>query len=448
VPAFPDWLPQVSAPGWDWERPHLRAIQAALQRVTAGELKRLMIFCPPRHGKSELATIRYPVWRLEREPSLRVVVGCYNQTFANHFGRRSRRLAESRSLMGPDRKAAAEWETHGGGSYLSSGVGTVPMGRGANLIVMDDPVKNREEAESPAYRERVWDWYGDLYTRQEPDCAIVLIQTRWHEDDLAGRILVAQAEGGERWEVLNLPALALANDPLGRQPGEALWPARYDAEKLEVTRATLGGYVFEALYQGNPTPREGAFFKVGRFQYCDVGDLPAKRRRVRSWDHAATEGGGDYTAGLLMSRSDDGRYFIEHVRRGQWSVGARNDEIVATAGQDGREVQITGPQDPGSAGVEAAGAFSRMLAGYRVRTVRVTGPKEIRAEPFAAQVEAGNVWIVSGGAWVPAFIEECRTFPNGTHDDQIDAASDAFTALTHRAGYIPGVALGAPRGAV
>jgi predicted phage terminase large subunit-like protein len=423
---FPEWLAQVT-PHWRWDWPHLRLIQEKLQRVTDGACRYLMISCPPRHGKSESVTIRYPVWRMERDRKLRVCVGCYNQEFAARFGRAARRAAAGRFPLSGERNAAQEWETPEGGMFRSCGVGSPPTGMGFELLVIDDPVRSAEEAESKAYRDRVWEWYSrDLYTRREPGCAVLLIQTRWHEDDLAGRILASESAG--QWEVVNLPALAEADDALGREEGEALCPERFDREALLDIQRTMGGYGFEALYQGRPTPREGSFFKVGSLQFADTA--PAGLRLVRAWDLAATAGGGDYTAGAKLGADLQGRYYVLHVKRGQWGPDEADAEAKLTARLDGPQVRIRGAQDPGSAGKRDAAAWVRMLAGYQVETERVSGPKETRARAFASQVNAGNVTVITSGDWDwRAFVEELRQFPTGKHDDQVDGASDAFATL-------------------
>jgi predicted phage terminase large subunit-like protein len=184
---------------------------------------------------------------------------------------------------------------------------------------------------------------------------------------------------------------------------------------------------WEALYQCNPTAREGLFFKVGQLEIVDAA--PAELRLVRAWDMAATAGDGDYTAGILMGDNGQGAYFVLDVRRGQWSTDARDAIIRQTAQLDGKRVRIRGPQDPGAAGKQAAQVFTRMLAGFPVRTLPVSGDKTVRADPFSSQVNAGNVRLVRG-AWNRAFIEELRAFPQGVHDDQVDAAADAFAELT------------------
>jgi predicted phage terminase large subunit-like protein len=427
APQFAEWLHLVT-PSWRWDWLYLQHIRQALEGITRGDTRRLMLLLPPRHGKSEMTTIRYPVWRLERDQQVRVCVGCYNQTFAERFGRKARRIATRRLQLSTERSAAREWETTAGGVFRSCGVGNPPTGEGFDLLIIDDPVKSREEAESEAYRERVWEWYtDDLYTRREPGCAIILIQTRWHEDDLAGRILASEQAGA--WEKVSLPALATEDDPLGREPGEALCPERYPVEELQDIRRTQGGYAFEALYQQNPTPREGSFFKVGKLEI--ILARPAGLRLCRAWDLAGTEGDGDYTAGTLLGRDTDGYTYVCDVVRDQWGPDDVERNVKQTAGLDTAQVSVRLPQDPGQAGKKQAAQLVRLLAGVPVKAEPVSGDKATRAFSFAAQVNSGNVRLVAG-EWNRAFIEELRQFPMGKYDDQVDAASDAFNALVGR----------------
>jgi predicted phage terminase large subunit-like protein len=386
-----------------------------------------MLFVPPRHGKSEMTTVRYPMFRLEQDPTLKVIIGAYNQTLANKFSRKGRRIAETRLTLSTDRNAAEDWETRDGGGLRAVGVGGGITGQGGNLIIIDDPVKNREEAESETYRERVWDWYtDDLYTRLEPNGAIILIMTRWHQDDLAGRILASS--DSPNWTVVTLPALAEENDPLGRNVGEALCPERYDVAALNDISLVLGRS-FHALYQQSPRPKEGYRFKRSWFEVVDVA--PVDAQRIRYWDKGFTEDGGAYTAGVLMSKSLSGLYYVENVERGQWSSGPRDEKMKAVAKRDkdayGR-VTIWIEQEPGSTGRDSCDVLIKCLAGYIVYADKVTGDKEFRAEPFEAQAEAGNVKIVRGD-WNEALLDELCDFPIGKYKDQVDASSGAFNKL-------------------
>jgi predicted phage terminase large subunit-like protein len=387
-----------------------------------------MIFMPPRHTKTETVTVRYSAFRLEMEPTMNIILGSYNQHLANRFSRKIKRVVENRVEISKDRNAVEEWETEAGGGFRAVGVGGGVTGFGADLILIDDPVKSRDEAESKIFRDKCWDWFNDdLYTRLEPDASIILTMTRWHEDDLAGRLIREMEDGGEKWEIVKLPAIAEENDPMGRTIGDPLCPARYDLEALTRIK-TKGERSFQALYQQRPTPKEGLFFHVDKLSIDDA--VPVEGQKARAWDKAATEGGGDWTVGVRMHRADDGIFYIEDVVRGQWNTATRDRTIRQTAECDGMEIKQIGEQEPGSGGKESAENFIKLLSGFPVTNVIATNAKEIRADPFSSQVNAGNVKLIRG-AWNKSFIEELRAFPNGQHDDQVDAASMAFNDLNN-----------------
>ena len=372
-----------------------------------------------------MTTIRYPVWRLAREPELTIIIGAYNQTLANRFSRQARKIAQTQVTLDPERMAVEEWLTVQGGGVRAVGVGGGITGTGAKLICIDDPTKSREEAESQTYRDRVWDWFtDDLYTRREPGCAMILIMTRWHEDDLAGRILAS--DDGPHWTVVNLPALADVGDPLGRHPGAALWPERYDVAALEQIRGVLGTYSFSALYQQRPTPPGGGMFKREWFDI--VGAAPHDCARCRYWDKAGTEGAGDWSCGVKLARDGDGVFYVEDVVRGQWSALARERIMRQTAEMDGGNVSVGIEQEPGSGGLESAQSSVRNLAGFPVYAEKVTGEKQVRAMPFAAQCEARNVKLVRG-SWNSVYLDELSGFPYASHDDMVDGSSGAFAKL-------------------
>ena len=428
-PNYLQFLRETLPPHWTADAPHIRLIADHLDAVERGDIDRLAIHMPPRHGKSETVTYRYPVHCLERDPASNVLVTGYNERFARKFGRRNRNLAQIRGLVGSDKTAADEWETTAGGLLMTRGVGSPPTGTGFKRIVMDDPIRRRQDAESETVRAAMEDWYtDDLYTRLEPGGASVLIMTPWHEADI-GVFAVASEPG--RWTVLKLTAIAEENDLLNRPVGTALWDERFPLSALlrikEVMSRSDGERSWEALYQQNPTPKEGAFFKVGKLGYVDA--LPAGLRACRKWDIAATAGDGDYSAGVKVAGPDaEGFWYVAHSHRGQWASDERNQQMRETAAADGTGVKILVPQDPGAAGVDMARALVRLFSGYNVSKERESGSKEARADAFSAQVNAGNVRLVRGD-WNKAFVEELRTFPGGKHDDQVDAASGAFNDL-------------------
>ena len=413
---------------------HLYRLGGVLSAVEAGLLKRVLITMPPRHGKSEMCSVRFPAWYLGRNPDKRIIIASYAADLAERFSRQVRAIVCGERYpaifpgvqLAQDSRSVATWDIAGRrGGLKAVGVGGPLSGFGTNCLLIDDPVKNRAEAQSEVYRNAVYDWYtSTAYTRLEEGGAVIVIMTRWHEDDLMGRILAAEAAGDttEGWHVLHMPAVD--------DEGRALWPEKYDSAALDNIRQTIGEYDWNALYLGRPVPREGAMFNVSRVE--TVNAAPAGLRACRAWDMAATPGGGDFTVGVRMDGPDaDGVYYVVNVIRGQWSTDKRNAVIRDAAERDGQDCWQLFPVDPGSAGVDAARAVTRMLAGHRVRSERVTGPKETRAEPYAAAVGEGNIKIVKA-LWNTSYLAELQSFPMGAHDDQVDASADAYTDLTRK----------------
>lgn len=431
-PGFLEYCRQTSPASWSYDVPHLRLIAEHLEAVRRGEIDRLAIHMPPRHAKTETATIRGASWLFEQHPSDNVLITAAIDRLARRFSRKARNIVAARQPLAPDMAAADEWGTLSGGTFMSRGVGSPPTGIGFRYIFVDDPIRRRQDAESEVFREAAWDWYSDdLYTRLEPGGAIVLTATRWHPGDVAARA-VASEPG--RWVVLNLAAIAEEGDPLGRKVGEPLWPERYDRAALERIKSVLtrkhGEYSWRALYQQQPTPQAGAFFNQTKIR-VGPGPSPAEIvRSARAWDLAATADGGNWTAGPRLDLDTTGRIWIRDVKRERLAVDERDALILQTAALDGHAVPIRLPQDPGQAGKAEAQRLLRLLMGYPVQILPVSGPKTTRAAGMAAQVNGGNVWIVEGCPNADALLEELRTFPGGATDDIVDGLSDALTLLT------------------
>lgn len=429
--AFGDWLAEVS-PEWRWDWRHLVYMRAQLEKITRGELRHLIVSCPPRHGKSEQGSVRYPAWRLAREPRTRVIIAAYSAQLACRFSRKIRRLAPGRIELANDRRAVEDWETTAGGGVRAVGVGGGITGRGADLILIDDPVKSRAEAESRVYRDRLWDWFrDDLYTRQEPGCAIVLTQTRWHEDDLAGRIL--SSEIGADWGVANLPALAEADDPLGRAEGEPLWPEQFDRGKLERYQKVLGRS-FQALYQGRPAAASGNKFKRAWFRYwrSEGGDhyrlgagqsVVAKRR---CWFFATIDLAvslrttADYTVIAVWAVTPNGDLLLIDLVRGRFEepdVVRQAGIIQRRYGLDYLAVEANGTQ------LGIVQTMRRATHQLTVRGVVNDRDKISRATTAIVRSEAGQLYFPERAAWLDEYESELLGFPNAAHDDQVDATS-------------------------
>jgi predicted phage terminase large subunit-like protein len=327
------------------------------------------------------------------------------------------------------------------GALLAQGVGGSITGHGAMLGIIDDPFKGWEQAYSPSTRKDVWEWYRGVFRpRVWEGGAIIIINTRWHEDDLCGRLLRLQPD---QWTVLRLPAIAeereeriaankmlnqrpAAPDPLGRAPGEALAPGRFSRDSLQQIKRDVGSIGWYAEYQGVPRPPEGNLFK--RSWLPIVSSAPKKMRYVRYWDKAGTAGGGARTAGVKIGQAENGYFYVADVIVGQWSALEREQIMRQVAEMDGHDTAIWTEQEGGSGGKESAQATVRHLAGFDVHTETVTGTKEIRARPLAAQCEAGNVKLVKG-PWNKGYVDELVAFPSGRYADQVDASAGAFNKL-------------------
>lgn len=417
---------------------HLALLNRKLMDLSSRRTRRLIVQMPPRHGKSELCSKYLPAWYLGLFPEHRVVLASYEADFAASWGRKARDLIaeygyKAFGVRGREGSSAVNrWDLQGhDGGMVTAGVRGGITGKGADLLIIDDYTKNAEEALSKTIRDKTWEWWqSTAYTRLQPNAVAVVIATRWHQDDLIGRLLEKTKSGGESWSVINLPAIAEENDLIGRQPGEALWPAHYPRERLEEIKANIRAYWWNALYQQRPVTEEGNLFKRQWFTIVPAG--PAVADRVRYWDKAGTSGGGNYSAGLLMARTPDGMFYVEDLLMGQWSSHERNQIMIQTAVLDaqkyGNAVDIWVEQEPGSGGKESAEMTIQMLAGYPIHAETVQGSKEVRAEPLAAQAQAGNVRLVDK-PWNENFIEIMASFPNGEIDDPVDAASGAFNHL-------------------
>lgn len=437
---FPEWLPTVT-PQWTWDWPHQKYLYSWLDLVTRGVSKRLMIFMPPRHSKTETVTVRYPAFRLEQNPKLNVILGCYNQKLANKFSRKTKRIAAQRLNLSRDRKAVEEWETAIGGCFRAVGVGGGITGFGGDLIMIDDPVKSREEAESEVYRDKVWDWFNDdLYTRLEPGGSIILTMTRWHDDDLAGRLIKEMAKGGEHWDVVTLPALAEENDPLRRKEGDALCPARYDKPALERIRAKQTSYSFAALYQQRPTPIEGALFKrdwFGADKIVDASHVPQNLRWCRGYDLAvSTKTTADYTASFKCAFDKEGNLYIADGFRRRIEYPEQRRYVVQRMVNEVRTRHGVEKALHGQALVQDLRRIPA-VRGVPLRAITVDKDKFTRAMGWADLAADGKVYLVRGG-WVDAFLDEiCRFTGKGdTHDDQVDAVSVAVSMLQRPGGRL------------
>ena len=424
-------------PGYVWYK-HNVILANVLQRVADGELRYVMVFMPPRHGKSEEVSRLFSGYYLERYPDRWVGLASYGATLAYKLSRSARQYFEAAGNHLEHSRAIKEWLTPHNAGLWAVGAGGAATGSGMHLGIVDDPVKDAVEAASETVQDRNNDWWDSVFTtRAEPHSAIVLIQTRWHEKDLAGYVL--RQEHGEKpryWHIVDLPAIrepeeekpfypdTCTIEPDWREVGEALCPERYNEETLLEIKSK-DAYTFASLYQQRPRPREGGFFKKPWFKITE--EIPTKGVVSRYWDRASTKDGGDFTVGVKMKRNGR-RYYVLDVKRGQWAAGERDRWIKQIAKADGEDTRIGIEQDPGSAGKDAARALLRELDGYAARAYPVSGNKEVRAEPFQSACERGDVYLLKAN-WNDDFIDELCAFPKGLHDDQVDACSGVYKMI-------------------
>jgi len=399
-----------------------------LEDVTNGTIDRLAVFMPPGAAKSTYSSILYAPWYFAQHPGHCVIAASHTAELAEKWGRRVRNLLAEHSLilgvgLAPDSQAAGRWETNSGGEYFAAGVGGAVAGRRADLVVIDDPIRSREDADSETIRDKTWDWYkSDLYTRLKPGGRIVLIQTRWHEDDLAGRLLEDMKAGGDHWEVISLPAVAEEDDPLGRSIGQPLWPEWEDLENLERKRRAVGARDWSALYQQRPAPEEGDYFKKDWLKPVDV--MPARElmRVYGGSDYAVTADGGDYTVHAVIGLDPEGRPYLLDL----WRKQAASDEWVESFCDLVRKWKPLGWAEETGQIKSGVGPFlerrQRERQAYVFREQFPTrGDKSIRAQSIRGLMATEGLYVNEKADWHPAFRSELLSFPAGKHDDQVDA---------------------------
>lgn len=410
-------------------------------QVERGEIDRLMIIIPPRHGKSLLASIHFPAWYLGRNPDKRIIATSYGAGLAYRMSRQARNIVAGPGWPFPvglaaDLAQVQQWDIAGHrGGYIAAGSGGPILGSGANLLLIDDPVRNQQDANSTTQRDTLWEWYtSPAYTRLEEGGAVVLIMTRWHADDLAGRLLAAEKAGADKWTVLHLPALAAVGDSLGREPGAALWPEKYDAVALDRIRTAVGSRVFAALYQGQPSNDDTALLKR---EWWRTYTRPPERfdRVIQSWD-MAFKGGvqNDYVVGQVWGTVGADCYLLDQVR-GRLDFPATLDAVRAlTAAWPAATTKLIEDTANGPAVIAT---LTREIGG--IVPVTPQGGKVARVNAIAGLVEAGNVRLPDPAlrSWVGDFIEEAAAFPTGAHDDQIDAMSQALVRLMTPVRVVP-----------
>ena len=412
---------------------HFKPIIRLIEQAARGERKRVCISMPPRHGKTEL--ILYAIaWWLSRSPADTHAYFAYNEKQGQSKSRKARRYARKAGIqvLG-DSMSVSEWRLTAGGGLLAGGVGGGLTGQGVSgMMIVDDPFKDRVAADSEATREQVWEWFNEVAMTRLEGASVFVIHTRWHEDDLIGRLA---KQGG--WEVLNIPAIAEpANDngtpdPVGRAPGEALWPERFPVEDLEATRRQIGEFSFAALYQGAPRPRGAKVF--GEPHYYDAArlDLTGCRFSLAADPAGSEKTSADYSAAVVLAmrgRGDTMVGYILKVYREHVTIPQFVNDLVALQKQYGNT----------AINVESVGGFKAipqmlraMNKSLRVNEIVPVGDKFTRAQPAAAAWNTGRLLVPSNAPpWLADFLEELKEFTGvkDAHDDQVDALAHAWNS--------------------
>lgn len=404
------------------------------EQVANKESPRLMLFMPPRHGKSTLASVAFPAWHLGRHPNHEFISCSYSGSLAMNFSRKVRQLLREpvyknvfeKSRLDKDSQSIESWQTTQGGGYVAAGVGGGITGKGAHVMVIDDPVKNREDAESDNNRDATWDWYtSTAYTRLSPGGGILVILTRWHDDDLAGRLLKQAEEGADQWEVIKYPAIA-ETDETFRKYGESLHPERYNVDALEQIRKAIGPRDWSALYQQNPVSDEGDYFSRDMIRYYEDEDIEyAQLNYYCAWDLAIGQRDrNDYSVGIVVGVDEYDNLFVVDVVRGKYDGFELVEQIL----------DLYETWRPGIVGIER-GHIEMALGPFLQKRTRERGlseayfkdlkvgrrDKEARARAIQGRMQQGMVYFPKDAVWTGTMVAELLRFPNGAHDDQVDA---------------------------
>lgn len=433
-----------------WSAAHHRLMVEAMQEIVDGANDRLMVFLPPGSAKSTFFSVYLPAFHLGARPGEPVIGVSYNVDLAKVFARRVRNVVSDPRWanlfaggLEPGFGEVVDWGTTLGSSYRAAGMMTGVTGRRAGLIVIDDPLKGRTEADSPTIRQKVWDTYiGDIRTRRLPGCAIVWVLTRWHEDDPIGRILpedfdfksgMVTARDGETWRVISIPAEAEDGDVLGRAPGEWLWPEWWPEGFLAQEKVTQGPRNWASLYQQRPAPEEGNFFLRDWLRYYE--ERPQHIRIYGASDYAVTADGGDYTVHAVIGVDPDDNIYLLDLWRKQTTTDAWVEALLDMA----KQYKPLAWFEEGGQIIKAVGPLidrrqrERSVYFYR-KQFTSAADKATRAQSIRGRAAQGKVYLPKNAPWLSDFVFELLTFPAGRNDDQVDVLSLFGRALAAMVG--------------
>ena len=421
---------------WNW---HLDVICRELESITNGSFpldSGLLINVPPGTMKSLLVSVMWPAWEWTRSPGLRYIASSYGARLSIRDTVKMRDIVTSSWYsrmfgvgLSADQKAKTYFTNDNEGWRLATSTKGEGTGEHPDRLIIDDPHK-ADEVRSDISRQSVLDWYDRTISTRGVSRGVrrVVVMQRLHEEDLAAHIMTKG-----KWRHLMFP---MRYDPKRAQPddprteaGELLWPEMFNEEQVRALELSLGPYGTAGQLQQLPAPEGGGLFKRSWFKIVDELPADSKLKRIRGWDTASTAGGGDWTVGCRIAHdTETGIFYVDSVARGQWGPNDADQAMRNTTVGDGRSCSQREQQEPGSAGKHVIAKRARDLAGYDYGPSPTTGDKVTRAKPYRAQCEAGNIRLLKG-EWNEAFLQEHEVFPNGKHDDQVDAASTAFNEL-------------------
>lgn len=467
--------PQYEA-GWVHED-ICRRLEQFSKDVAEKKSPRLMLLVPPRHGKSELASIRFPAWHLGHYPDHEVINCGYNMDLPMKFSRKVREMMRDKAYhamfpdakLDPDSQSVEAWNTTAGGGFTAAGVGGGITGKGAHVLTIDDPIKNMEEADSAVIREALWDWYwSTAYTRLAPGGGVLVIQTWWNDDDLAGRLQKKMRDEGnsDQFEVIRYPALAETDEYLApdneiirvnpdaegdkhvvipegskflRPKGEALHVDRYPTEMMENYRSNMHPRIWSALYQQNPVPDEGMYFKTEWFRLEPTPPMIRKRHIYQAWDFAIGERQqNDFTVGATILQDENNFIHVLDIVRFKGDTFVIIEEIL-----NALEKWTLYPDTPVTLGFEDGQIWKAIKPVLEVRmaernlfppydVLKPLTDKMVRARALQGRMQQGRVMFLQDATWLPALQREMLRFPAGQHDDMVDALAWAFNLVVNK----------------
>ena len=446
----------VSRGQWRYAK-HFGLIEEYIFKILRGEERFLIVNLPPRHGKSDFLSKYFPAWYLGNFPDKRVILSSYQASLSEGWSRKIRDILKEfgpplfNIEINPNHHRANSFEILGhSGGLFSVGTGGAITGKGANIMIIDDPIKNDSEANSLTYRDKVFEWFNSTaFTRLEPDGAMILIMTRWNEDDLTGRLLNNNfATSGFQWQHINLPAIATENDQLGREVGQALWQERFDIDKLNQIKNSIGSYWFSSLYQQQPVPAGTSIFKRVWFQYFDeddrnfiINEKDGRRKTISKSSSkifstvdlaSSIKETADYTVILTFAQTNDNDILILDIIREKFEA-AEHLNLIKYTYQKFKPILI---------GIESVQYQSALLQaalkeGLPIKSLKADKDKISRALPMASLLEAGKVYFKRNAHYLDAFESELLNFPRANHDDQVDAFAYIQQIISFSSGLLP-----------